>query len=251
MGEEPPEEGWTVEEAKGLVERDGLKAHLGEKVDYNPIGGGTWRIFYYDDEDQGNGKGYFGDDVGTVYLKRDYDSELKTQLDNYTSYNPTDNGAMMKQMNPKWRDSSYSNIDNINEHCVAWLCDATQWTLYKVDGVAKYAIGTPSVEMYMKSFNIYKEDDTALINGIQSSNGYVVGANGGYMNNGYYTKDNAIEAGPNNIYMTAGYNYYWWLASPSHGHAASLLYVRGENALLYYDGYSRMFGTCPIVALIK
>lgn len=159
----PPAEGWTVEQAKELVARDGLKAHLGEKVAYNSKAGGTWRIFYYDDEDQGNGKGYFGDNVGTVYLIRDYTESL-VDLTKYTSYNPTDGGAVMRQMNPKWAKGPHSVIDQENEHCAAWLCDPTQWTDSKVEVAAKYAIGSPSVEMYMKSYNAYKESNSALIN---------------------------------------------------------------------------------------
>jgi len=92
-----PEEGWSVEVAKGLVARDGLQAHLGEIVDYNPPAGGTWRIFYYDNEDQGNGKGYFGDPVGTVYLKRDIysiPSDLESQI------NMSRETHMLNNLNP-------------------------------------------------------------------------------------------------------------------------------------------------------
>jgi len=240
-----------VEEAKGLVERDGLKAHLGEKVDYNPIGGGTWRIFYYDDEDQGNGKGYFGDDVGTVYLKRDFVSR-DIVLNNYSNYNPTDNGAMMKQMNPKWRDSSYSIIDLENEHCVAWLCDIAQWTNYKVDGVSKYAIGSTSVEMYMKAFNVYQENDTALINKVESQYGYSLGAHNSYTWNGsneHQTGTNSIEAGPNNIFVI-GEGYYWKLASPASHSGNAVVAGYGPGAFLYGCNDMSAFGICPIVALL-
>ena len=154
VGEEPPEEGWTVEEAKGLVERDGLKAHLGEKVDYNPIGGGTWRIFYYDDEDQGNGKGYFGDDVGTVYLKRDYEWIGSNTIEK-TKCTPSDNGELMNRMNPIWYRKTNGERKNGSHFIVARLCDPVNWSDYRVAGVAKYAIGAPSIEMFAKSYNEY------------------------------------------------------------------------------------------------
>lgn len=44
-----------------------------------------------------------------------------------------------------------NTIEQENEHCVAWLCDPDVWNNnYKIDQ-ADYAIGSPSVEMYMKS----------------------------------------------------------------------------------------------------
>lgn len=252
-GTTPPEEGWTVEEAKGIVKRDGLKVHLGEKVDYNSAGGGTWRIFYYDNEDQGNGKGYFGDDVGTVYLKRDSVKE-ETLLDIYDSYMPTDDGAMMKQMNPKWRDSSYSTIDKPNEHCVSWLCDPEKWTQYKVEGVANYAIGSPSVEMYMKSYNIYKDDDKALVNRIGGANGYSIGANGSFNHGsgggGGYTGDYNIKIGPNNLFIPNDRDSGFWLSSPCQTWDLFVLWV-GTKWCAMLGTYPNNPGVVlPVVSLI-
>ena len=53
-------------------------------------------------------KGYFGDKLNTLYLKIDYVSN-DTTLSSYTSYTPTDGGATMKKMNPKWTASSNSS----------------------------------------------------------------------------------------------------------------------------------------------
>ena len=199
----------TIAEAKAAVQIDGLQSHIGDLVEYNPTAGGKWRIFYYDEA------GEFGT-AGKLYLKRDFVGN-NTKLTNYTSYTPTTQGlAIMKAMNPKWRDSSYSSIDQENEHCVAWLCDPTNWTNYKT-AEADYAIGSPCVEMYMKAYNVWKtgnKDATNLVCKVESANGYSVGENGTYVKSGYYTNNNTIEAGPNNIFMTAGSNY-WWLASPS------------------------------------
>ena len=205
------EVGMTIAEAKAAVQRDGLQSHIGDLVEYNPTAGGKWRIFYYDEA------GEFGT-AGKLYLKRDFVSN-DTTLSSYTSYTPTAQGlAIMKAMNPKWRDSSYSSIDLENEHCVAWLCDPTNWTNYKT-AEADYAIGSPSVEMYMKAYNVWKDnnkDSTTLICKIESKYGYgySVGAQNSYTWDASNTGKNSIEAGPNNIFMTAGSNY-WWLASPS------------------------------------
>ena len=250
VGITPPEEGWTVEEAKGLVKRDGLKAHIGEKVAYNPVGGGIWRIFYYDNEDQGNGKGYFGDDVGTVYLKRDYKSAMTT-LRNYMDYEPADGGELMKRMNPKWSNSPYSIIDLPNEHCVAWLCDASMWEQYKIDGVANYAIGGASVEMFMKAYNVYKEDDNALDNMIGGEYGYAVRSKGmigssiEWYNN---TEDYFIDPGPGGIFgpyrLTPD-----WLASPCYDGNDRVYYVRGATRDIHNGPFTYEGCLLPVVSL--
>ena len=239
------EVGMTIAEAKAAVQRDGLQAHIGDLVEYNPTAGGKWRIFYYDEA------GEFGT-AGKLYLKRDFVSN-DTKLSNYTSYTPSTQGLeIMKAMNPKWRDyptAGSNTIDLENEHCVVWLCDPKNWTKYKTEE-ADYTIGSPSVEMYMKAFNVWKtgnKDATNLVCKVESANGYSVGANGTYYNSGYYTKNNTIEAGPNNIFMTAGGSDYWWLASTSSN--GLVLLVGGNEACVVYNYPSYTRGICPIVSL--
>ena len=238
------EVGMTIEEAKAAVQKDGLQAHIGDLVEYNPTAGGKWRIFYYDED---------GSDFGTagkLYLKRDFDKNLEYAFYSYTSYTPSAQGLeIMKAMNPKWRDSSYSSIDLENEHSVAWLCDSENWTDYKT-AEADYAIGSPSVEMYMKSFNVWKtgnKDATNLICKVASAKGYSVGANNNYANSGYSTNKNTIEAGPNNIFMTK--NNMWWLASSSSHYTTYVINVDGSNACVDNSGYSGARGVCPVVSL--
>ena len=236
----------TIAEAKAKVTSYAtLKQYIGtEIIDYNPTAGGKWRIFYYDEA------GDFGT-AGKLYLKRDYVSR-DTTLSSYTSYTPTTQGlAIMKAMNPKWRDSSYLSIDLENEHCVAWLCDPDVWNNRYKTTEADYAIGGPSVEMYMKAYNVWKDnnkDSTTLICKIGNANGYSVGANGTYNNSGYFTNNNTIEAGPNNIFMTAE-NNHWWLASPSSSSDDCVLNVNGYYARVGDGLYSHALGVCPVVSL--
>ena len=236
------EVGMTIAEAKAAVQRDGLQSHIGDLVEYNPTAGGKWRIFYYDEA------GEFGT-AGKLYLKRDFVSN-DTTLNDYTSYTPSAQGLeIMKAMNPKWRDSSYSSIDQKYEHCVAWLCDPDVWNANYKTAEADYAIGSPSVEMYMKAYNVWKDnnkDSTTLICKIENSNGYSVGANNAYANSGYYTNDNIIEAGPNNIFMTTG-TKWWWLAAPSS--YAGILAVNGERKFMIGCEPRNTFGVCPVVSL--
>ena len=240
----------TIAEAKERVTSYAtLKQYIGTKItDYNPTAGGTWRIFYYDET------GDFGE-KGKLYLKRDYGNSLETALSSYKDYTPSAQGLeIMKAMNPKWRDyptAGANTVDLENEHCVAWLCDPTNWTDYKTEE-ADYAIGGSSVEMYMKAYNVWKtgnKDATNLICKVESANGYSVGANGTYDNNGNYTNANTIEAGPNNIFITAGYNNWWWLASPSSVTSYCVLVVYGDRAGVYGSSYDYARGVCPVVSL--
>ena len=239
------EVGMTIAEAKAAVKRDGLQAHIGDLVEYNPKAGGKWRIFYYDEA------GDFGT-AGKLYLKRDFDTSLKKGLNAGGTYTNTDEAIIkMKAMNPKWAASTNaSSIDLENEKAVAWLCNPANWTDYKT-AEADYAIGSPSVEMYMKAFNVWKignKDATNLICKVERANGYSVGANGTYANSGDWTNDNIIEAGPNNIFMTAG-RYYWWLASPCSISSDLVLCEDGYHAIVNASPYSAAYGVCPVVSL--
>ena len=220
----------TIAEAKAKVTSYAtLKQYIGtEIIDYDPTAGGTWRIFYYDEA------GEFGT-AGKLYLKRDFDNSLQKGLNGSGTYTNTDEAIIkMKAMNPKWAASTNaSSIDLENEKAVAWLCNPANWTEYKTSE-ADYAIGSPSAEMYMKAFNVWEtgnKDSTTLT--IGNANGYI----GDYL----------IEAGPNNIFMTAG--RYWWLASPSSDGYDRVLLVRGDRKKVSRDYSTNGWGLCPVVSI--
>ena len=242
------EVGMTIAQAKQAVTSYAtLKQYIGTKItDYNPTAGGTWRIFYYDEA------GEFGT-AGKLYLKRDYVSKDKV-LSSKRSYIPSPQGLeIMRAMNPKWRDyptEDANTIDLENEHCVAWLCDPINWTDYKTSE-ADYAIGGPSVEMYMKAYNVWKtgnKDATNLICNVESVYGYSVGANNAYANSGYATLNKILEAGPNNIFMGEHLDV-WWLASPSANTQFRILYISGFHKAVGTNYLSENVGTCPVVCI--
>ncbi len=154
-------DGITIAEAKARIKSmDDYKELLGTKViDYNPPAGGTWRIFYYDEGDDENPNGYFGDGAGTIYLKRDYDTTKTTTLSSYISYNPIDGGVMLRRQCPLWSvGAGGSAINLLHEHCVAWLTDPNVWNDEYKTADAYYAIGAPSREMWTKAYNAYVEE---------------------------------------------------------------------------------------------
>ncbi|MBR1884402.1 MAG: hypothetical protein IJ809_05695 [Clostridia bacterium] len=74
------ENGMPISEAKSVINASNIADYIGTQVDYTPIGGGTWRIFYYDET------GKYGDGAGTVYIKRDYDSSITVSIGSYGTY---------------------------------------------------------------------------------------------------------------------------------------------------------------------
>ena len=123
--------------------------YYGQVAQNYTAGGKTYRIFYIDTE------GKFGD-KNTVYLKADWTSNNDTTLSSYTSYTPSGTDLeTYKKLNPSWaakRGSSTSSW-NENEHAAAWLCSPSKWTTYCDTSKANYAIGSPTAEMYVASYN--------------------------------------------------------------------------------------------------
>ena len=204
----------------------------------------TYRIFYVDKENK------FGDGANTIYLKADY--KTTTTLSSYISYTPTGSDLeKYKKMNPSWaaqRGSSTSNWNN-NEHAAAWLCSPSQWTTYVDSTKANYAIGGPSVEMYVASYNqvphtqignytlgaTYRETSVPgyiyTLNGVQST----------ISKDDYYTGDNSLDyTGYNSMYCGKNGSkgsYNWWLASPSSDNSNYVCYVYRSDAYLGNNAY--------------
>ena len=133
-------------DAETIAENPGT--FYGQRVTNYTAGGKTYRIFYVDTE------GKFGD-KNTIYLKADWTSN-DTTLSSYTSYTPSGTDlTTYKRLNPSWaakRGSSTSSW-NYNEHAAAWLCSPSKWTTYCDTSKANYAIGSPTAEMYVASYN--------------------------------------------------------------------------------------------------
>ena len=219
----------------------------------------TYRIFYVDKDN------YFKDGYNTIYLKADFSGDMGCS----TSYDA--NQTLIKKMNPLWATkgntvaAKTTTISNKNEQAAAWLCDPSKWTAYCDTDKANYAIGGPSVEMYVKSYN-------QAYNGITDSNVYTLGATyratsePGYI----YTLNGAQSTISNDDYSTGvdslNYTRYnsmycgqngkrtgsWWLASPSAFDSGSnyVCYVYGNRANLAHHYFSNtMVGVSPLVSL--
>ena len=237
----------------GAIEVGEYEKYYGKKVKNYTAGGKTYRIFYIDTE------GKFGD-KNTVYLKADWTAN-DTSL---TTYTPSGTDlTTYKKLNPSWaaaRGSSTSSW-NSNERAAAWLCSPSKWTTYCDTSKANYAIGSPTAEMYVASYNQvshttgnYKLGATY---GATSYPGYIYTLNGkqsNISNSDYYTGDNTLDyTGYNSMYCgrngSIGSGNYWWLASPSAVNSGHVCLVPGNNAYLTNTYFSNTLGVCPLVSL--
>ena len=227
-----------------------LSKVYGTEVEYTgstDINSKTWRIFYIDFANK------YKDGAGTIYLKADW-TENDTKLDGQASYTPTDaDKTILKNMNQKWYTARGIATWNENEHEAAWLCSPSKWTKYK-NSSAKYAIGSPSTEMYCDSYNSvnhstgnYKITCQYQTN-IAPGYGYLV--NGIAQNSGHYTNYNTLDTtGYSTMYCKSG-SYFWWLASPSAYCSPYVCRVKGSDANLSAtgDGWDK-HSVCPLVSL--
>ena len=228
------------------------QAYYGKKVtNYKASDGdtNTYKIFYVDKDN------YFKDGYNTIYLKADFSGSVRCS----TSYDASQ--TLIKRMNPLWATkgntvaAETTTISNPNEQAAAWLCDPSKWTAYCDTDKANYAIGGPSVEMYVKSYNQTHGDD-ALGCQYQTNNvpGYIYKVNNTIQNDGWYTNSNTLDYSMTYKSMYCGQNGKktgaWWLASPSARNSIDVCDVSGNGgAGLNYGGYGNGYGVSPIVSL--
>ena len=229
--------------------------YYGQVAQNYTAGGKTYKIFYIDTE------GKFGD-KNTVYLKADWTAN-DTTLSSYTSYTPSGTDlTTYKKLNPSWaakRGSSTSSW-NENEHAAAWLCSPSKWTTYCDTSKANYAVGSPTAEMYVASYNQVSHTTGNYKLGATyretSYLGYIYTLNGKQStisNNDYWTGENTLDyTGYNSMYCgkngSTG-SYYWWLASPSANNSDCVCYVSGNGAGLGGRSYGNTNGVAPLVSL--
>ena len=236
----------------GAIEVGEYEKYYGKKVTNYTAGGKTYRIFYIDTE------GKFGD-KNTVYLKADWTAN-DTTLSSYTSYTPSGTDlTTYKKLNPSWaakRGSSTSSW-NENEHAAAWLCSPSKWTTYCDTSKANYAIGSPTAEMYVASYNQVSHTTGNYKLGATYSTadvpGYIYKVNNVAQNGGWSTKDDTLDyTGYNSMYCGRNGSkgdYWWWLASPSASYSDYVCNVNGSYARLNSNDYSITIGVCPLVSL--
>ena len=260
---------YIAEQVSGSVTISGTKItsanlgqYLGKKVQYTPATPSTsygtsttYRLFYVDFAND------FGDGAGTIYLKADNDGKTKSLTSSHTS---SDNLAIMKKLNPDWSNNS-GTLDGSNDNAVAWLTDPAVWDGWKDANLANktnYVVGSPSLEMYVKSYNAYLNANPTVkaVNGNTASKleckfsgtGYkieIVGDNYATNIGNYLANNTLIPSAEAHGMYNPGSGKYHWLVSPSAGDSASVVYVYGTSAYVGYSGYNNDYAVCPLVSL--
>ena len=200
-------------------------------------------------------EGNFGDGKNTIYLKADYKEKKALSID-ISALTDADI-TKYKNMNPLWaakRGSIAPANWNNNERAAAWLCSPSQWTDYLDSTKATYAIGAPSVEMYVASYNDVSHNSGTAKGGLSTeystkdkdAPGYIYKVNGELNNSGWSTASNSIDTtGYSSMYAKSG--TWWWLASPSSNYSDNVCYV--NNSYFNNNYCNSANGVGPLVSL--
>ena len=240
--EVPYEELYTTDTTGEVTEV--TAANYGDKVDYVSKGDSSliWRIFY-DDEDY----------VYLISSKSDGSNTVEScQLNQYPGSTKAYSGSaditdsFLQSLNSQWFDMvKDAPTRNSNAKAIAYLMDQDVWDEYKdSEGNASYAIGGPTLELFMNSYNKSEETTNEIEITDCTSTGYSENTSGDWL----------LETFNNGIYNN-GTGSYWWLASP-YSNSDYVFNVNGSSGLLSYGSvnsslvtYSR--GLRPIVIIPK
>ena len=206
--------------------------YYGREVENYTQNDTKYRLFYIDFE------GKYGD-AGTSYIIAD--SIVKSdKLSSYKTYEAINN-SVMKKLNPQWSTSD-GVIDNKNENIVSWICNPKEWSVYANEN-ANYAVGGPSMEMYVDSYRqamnmtSYKTRVTQF--------GYEFSPDN--EKNWYQSAQNRFTEDNNGIYLTNDGDF--WLSSMSAGNE-NCIYAASLNAQgIVSNGYGQEAGFRPVVSV--
>ena len=275
-------QGFTQEEAEDIVVDNetgkvGIKGgavdvasnpdtYYGKEVEYkeNSDSKVSWKIFYADETNiyliasdyipysavPQNSKGHKPNEITSGDVSYECDAEFTNILQDYAgSESITD--SKLQNLNSSYfayLKSSGNKSTNNNMKDVAYMLDTNAWKVFAGED-AEYAIGGPTVEMFIKSYN-QKHPDSKLEYQVTDVKGYSYrnGSSGSwstYISSAFDTGDN--------LYVIKDYKkaFGMWLASPSANAVNDLGYVHNNNGGLNGSGncYSIGLGFRPLVCL--
>ena len=136
-----------------------LGKYLGLKVNYTPktkfsdiATSSTYRLFFIDID------GKYGDGNGTIYLKADYENNKTIYMYELENKSGATGENVMSQFNPEW-SKRFPSGNETNAQRIKLMLDKGLWKGYTDTGnlstsvIAKYAVGGPSLEMWIDSYN--------------------------------------------------------------------------------------------------
>ena len=221
-------------------------------------GQNDWRIFYSD------GTQIFlitGDYINTTETNR-INSATGMTTSKYSAYWARNSVPAFQTVDSttltRFKATEYELQSGIsNSKCVSTLLNDNNWSSYKDSGnKAEKAIGSPTVEMWMDSWNArYQKSSDQVYRRASTSTsypGYYVGTSSDPT--GSYSINNGAKEGySNKLYYphTSSYNGTngYWLASPSAFDSNFVLRVDYNGFVSYSNYYYSYLGVRPVVSL--
>ena len=222
------------------------------KVVTNYQDGHTWEIFY-------------ADNTNVYLITRDNAGEqtLSTAVADNSGYNGTsdfDGSASFKTKYPAiqagWLNKTYTpaasgagivkyTSSHNNMKCTEYLLDSSVWnTTYKT-AKADWAIGGPTEELFVESYN-KKYTDKAVTITTPTGNGYDISL---LNENNSLPSSDSVTSGiaQSNIY---NHGYHYWLACPSSYNSNGVCFMYYGDACIRGSGYGdSTIGVKPVVCL--
>ena len=199
----------------------------------------VWKLFYQDN----NYTYLITDEVVGKYKPSDYYTTIKNEADELKYQTGADVSIVGQRLSSKLLEAGnfFTEINtNINMRTTAWLTDTSEtsmWNEYK-NSDAVFAIGSPTIELYVASFNATSDLNSASKITLEVDN------------YGYKS-----DTSSNQLKMNYNYGIYnnnssdWWIASPvaNSGGYGLLISNRGSFSTATITFYSS--GVRPIVCI--
>ena len=225
-------------------------------------GQNDWRIFYSD-----------GDHIFLItgdYINTEETNRISTSTgmttSKYSAYWEYNKAPAFQTVNSatltRFKATEYKLQSGINNSkCVSTLLNDNNWSSYKdSENKAEKAIGSPTVEMWMDSWNArYKNSSDQLYRKASTSTsnpGYYVGTSPDPTTNTISSDTMRVKEGYNNkLYYphteSNGYNgtLGYWLASPSANYNNNVLGVWFNGIVNHYHYGNSNLGVRPVVSL--
>lgn len=218
-----------------------------------------WKIFYADKEniylitsDYVKNSNIPNGKKGSTILKHgDYNGSFDTVLSDYNGANDIKEQKIRNLNTDYFEINDYiKNNENNNMKAVAYMLDKTQWDLYCNKDYADYAIGGPTLQLFIDSWN--SKGYTQLYYNNVNKNGYYVGDN--------QTPDtlfiNLVNDNEIHDVLYFPHEYLWnnikgyWLASPSAYHQSDYVMRCSGVGALGNDMYNKdIVSFRPVVCL--
>ena len=145
----------------------------------------------------------------------------------------------------KYLTDNNKTSTNINIKAVAYLLDNSKWMPSFGSGKVEYAIGAPTLELLVKSYN--QKYGTNFITRVTDTVGYTISSDGGSS----YGEGFSIPNGNGLYYLSDTSKATWdWVASPSNRSDATSLYYIQQSGYSHVagNGYPTI-GLRPVICL--